>query len=99
MGVPLTNNDYGVCSAEGVCQSGPDLTSMVWGPTFEASALLDPIAKKPGGGTGPVTPTLVVKNLGPGSAIDATALLKFERISGGDPTRRFTDTAGARLWR
>ena len=48
---------------------------------FEATAVLDPIAKKPGGGGGPVTPTLTVNNLGPGNALDATALLKFQRIS------------------
>jgi hypothetical protein len=72
---------YQVCSAEGVCQTGVPLTSIVKGPTFEAEAFVDPIAKKPGGGGGPVTPTLTLKNLGPGYAINATATLYFERIS------------------
>ncbi len=80
-GVGVVNGDYRACSAEGVCQSGAPLNSLVNGPIFEASVYLDPIAKKPGGGGGPVTPTLVVKNLGPGNAIDATAYLEFTRIS------------------
>lgn len=80
-GVEVPNIDYGACSSEGVCAPGHPLTSVVQGPTFEVSAFLDPIAKKPGGGTGPVTPTLVVRNLGPGNALDATALLTFTRIS------------------
>jgi uncharacterized repeat protein (TIGR01451 family) len=79
--VPIVNDDYAVCSAEGVCQPGEVLTSIVRGPTFEAMVTLDPIAKKPGGGTGPVTPTLVVRNLGPGNALDATAWFEFRRIS------------------
>jgi len=83
MGIPIVNDDYAVCSAEGVCQPGKVLTSVVQGPTFEAFAMLDPIAKKPGGGGGPVTPTLVVRNLGPGNAIDAAAWLQFGRISVG----------------
>lgn len=81
MGIPIVNDDYVVCSAEEVCQRGEVLTSVVQGPTLEVFAILNPIAKKPGGGTGPVTPTLVVRNLGPGNALDATALLKFVRIS------------------
>ena len=81
VGVPIVNDDYIVCSDEDVCQSGDVLTSTVRGPFFEASVVLDPIAKKPGGGGGPVTPTLVVRNLGPGNALDATALLEFRRIS------------------
>ncbi|NIO70196.1 MAG: DUF11 domain-containing protein [Anaerolineae bacterium] len=79
--VDIVNDDYAVCSDEGVCQPGKVLTSVVKGPTFEVVAMLDPIAKKPGGGGGPVTPTLVVRNLGPGNALDAMVLLKFERIS------------------
>ena len=79
--VPVLNDDYQVCSAEGVCQAGLPLTSIVKGPTFEAEAFVDPIAKKPGGGGGPVTPTLTIKNLGPGYALNATATLYFERIS------------------
>jgi len=79
--IPVLNDDYSVCSSEGVCQAGRMLTSTIYGPTFEARAMLDPIAKKPGGGTSPVTPTLVVQNLGPGNALDATALMYFRRIS------------------
>lgn len=77
----ILNGDYRVCSAEDVCSSGEPLTSAVWGPVFEAWGWLDPIAKKPGGGNTPITPTLVVHNLGPGNALDATALLYFYRIS------------------
>jgi len=83
--VDVLNQDYSVCSAEGVCQSGKVLTSTIEGPLFEVNALLDPIAKKPGGkndtSAGPVTPTLTVKNLGPGNALDATARIYFRRIS------------------
>jgi uncharacterized repeat protein (TIGR01451 family) len=81
MGIPIVNDDYAVCCAEGICQPGDVLTSVVQGPTFETSVVLNPIAKKPGGGGGPVTPTLVVRNLGPGNALDARALLEFRRIS------------------
>ena len=77
----ILNGDYEVCSAEGVCAPGIPVPSLVVGPTFEVTATLDPIAKKPGGGTGPVTPTLTVENLGPGNAFDATALITFGRIS------------------
>ena len=77
----VLNDNYEVCSAEGVCASGIPVPSLVVGPTFEATAILDPIAKKPGGGTGPVTPTLTIHNLGPGNALDATALITFGRIS------------------
>ena len=80
-GVIVLNDDYSVCSAEGVCTPGIPVPSLLVGPTFEATATLDPIAKKPGGGTGPVTPTLTIHNLGPGNALDATALLTFGRIS------------------
>jgi uncharacterized repeat protein (TIGR01451 family) len=79
--VTIFNEFYGVCSSEGVCQSGEPLESLVLGPNFTVDAEVDPIAKKPGGGTGPVTPTMVVENLGPGTALDATALLYFTRIS------------------
>lgn len=79
--VPITNADYGACSSEGVCVSGRPLTSTVEGPNFELTAEVDPIAKKPGGGQGPVTPTFTIKNVGPGNAIDALAYLQFERIS------------------
>lgn len=77
----LTNANYRACSAEGVCVDGVPLSSTVDGPTFEAFVYLDPIAKKPGGGGGPVTPTLVLRNLGPGNAIDAHVKLLFQRIS------------------
>lgn len=79
--VPILNADYEVCSEEEVCGVGLVLTSTVGGPTFRVGGSIDPIAKKPGGGTSPVTPTLTVKNLGPGNALDATANLIFERIS------------------
>lgn len=81
MDVPIVNADYAVRSDEGACQPGRVLTTVVWGPTFETLAMVDPIAKKPGGGGGPVTPTLVVRNLGPGNALGATARLEFRRIS------------------
>lgn len=79
--VPILNADYGVCASEGVCQAGKVLTSTVGGPTFLLTASVDPIAKKPGGGNSPVTPTLTIENLGPGNALDAVATLLFERIS------------------
>ncbi len=91
-GFSLLNHNYGVCSAEGVCQAGQPLTSPVGGPVFEAFAYLDPIAKKPGGGGGPVTPSLVVHNLGPGTAINARANLFFENIS--VSANDLTSTAG-----
>jgi uncharacterized repeat protein (TIGR01451 family) len=77
----ILNDDYQVCSAEGVCAPGIPTPSLVVGPTFEATAELDPIAKGAGGGTKPVTPTLTIKNLGPGNARDATAVIMFGRIS------------------
>lgn len=82
MDIILTNDEYEACCAEGVCVSGEPLTSVVAGPTFEVEASLDPIAKKPGGGSGkkPVTPTLVLHNLGPGNAIDLQATMYFTRI-------------------
>lgn len=80
--VPVVNYDYGVCSAEGICAAGEALTSVVQGPIFEAYVTLDPIAHKPGGGSGTeVTPTLVVHNVGVGNALDARATLYFERLS------------------
>lgn len=79
--VSILNSQYQVCSAEGVCAYGDSLSSLVQGPRFEAEIWLDPVAKKPGGGTGPVTPTIVLRNLGPGSALDAQAQLIFRRIS------------------
>ena len=79
--VPVINSIYKICSSENVCQDGSPLTSIIKGPTFEATASLDPIAKKPGGGGGPVTPTLTLANLGPGNALDASAMLYFQRIS------------------
>jgi uncharacterized repeat protein (TIGR01451 family) len=81
MDVPIVNDNYEICSAEGICQAGEAITSVVGGPSFEVSAELDPIAKKPGGGGGPVTPTLVVHNLGPGNAKDAEVQMFFDRIS------------------
>jgi uncharacterized repeat protein (TIGR01451 family) len=92
--VALVNSDYEACN-EGVCQSGDPLTSTIHGATFLTTAEVFPIAKKPGGGTGPVTPTLTIENLGPGNARDATALLRFERISVSANDLTFTPTVGA----
>ena len=76
------NSDYAVCSAEGACAAGVEVPSLIVGPTFEVKAVVDPIAHKPGGGDETVvTPTLTVKNLGPGNALDAMALITFGRIS------------------
>lgn len=55
---------YIFCTFEGDCVWGEPLTITISGPMFEESAELDPIAKKPGGRTGLVTPTLTVHNLG-----------------------------------
>jgi uncharacterized repeat protein (TIGR01451 family) len=81
--VALVNDDYGVCSAEDVCAPGEVLTSVVGPPTFEVFAEVDPIAHKPGGGSDvtPITPTLSVHNIGPGNALDAMAILYFDRLS------------------
>jgi uncharacterized repeat protein (TIGR01451 family) len=79
MGFDLVNEDYWVCCAEGVCEPGAVLTSVVEGPTFEVSAELDPIAKKPGDKI--LIPTLVVRNAGPGNALDAQVKLYYQRIS------------------
>jgi len=81
--VSIVNDDYAVCArGEGVCQAGEVLTSLVKGPTFETTAIVEPIAHKPGGGVDTdVYPTLIVRNLGPGNALDARANLVFERIS------------------
>lgn len=80
--IPIVNDDYAVCSAQDVCAAGGVITSVIEGPKFAATAELDPIAHKPGGGSGSdVTPTLTIRNLGPGNAIDAYAKLRFERIS------------------
>lgn len=81
-GIILLNDQYAVCSAEEICASGTPVHSLIIGPQFEVTATLDPIAHKPGGGNDTtVTPTLTIKNLGPGDALDATALLTFGRIS------------------
>jgi uncharacterized repeat protein (TIGR01451 family) len=80
MGIPIVNDDYRVCSAEDVCQPGEVLTSVVQGPHFEmVRTTIDPIARKPGGGN--LTTTLVMRNLGPGNALDARAELVFRYIS------------------
>ncbi len=78
----VLNGDYSVCSAEEVCADGIPVSSLIVGPTFEVTATLDPIAHKPGGGDDTdVTPTLTIRNLGPGDALGATALLTYGRIS------------------
>lgn len=80
--VQILNQNYQVCALDqGVCQQGIPLLSVVKGPQFVVQAFLDPIAKKPGGGGGPVTPTLTLRNLGPGNAREAMALIYFGRIS------------------
>jgi len=80
--IPILNDNYRVCTTEAGCQVGVPLTSIVKGAIFEATASLDPIAKKTGGGTTEtVTPTLVVRNLGPGNALDASIRVNFYRIS------------------
>lgn len=78
--VGVLNDLYEVCYGV-ICVPGVPLTSVVQGPTFEVEAWVDPIAKGPGGGNKPVTPTLVLRNLGPGSALDANVNLFFDRIS------------------
>jgi uncharacterized repeat protein (TIGR01451 family) len=79
--IMVLNGDYSVCSAEEVCSPGIPVPSLIVEPTFEATATLDPIAHKPGGGNAPVTPTLTLQNMGPGNALNATALINFGRIS------------------
>ena len=77
----VVNDSYGVCSDEGVCATGEVLSSTVRPGTFDITVFNDPIAKKPGAGTGPVTPTVIVKNLGPGNALGVTAYVSFEQIN------------------
>jgi uncharacterized repeat protein (TIGR01451 family) len=79
--VIVWNEEYRVCSSEGACAAGLPTPSLVVGPTFKATATLDPVAHKPGGGNAPVTPTLTIQNMGPGNALDAKALITFGRIS------------------
>ncbi|HEX9091330.1 MAG TPA: hypothetical protein VF831_07560, partial [Anaerolineales bacterium] len=79
--VVLLNGNYQVCSAEVACVPGTPVESLIVGPTFEVTAEVDPIAHKPGGGTAPVTPTLTVRNLGPGDALDASAHITFGNLS------------------
>ncbi len=81
--VDILNETYSVCDENDICAYGEVLTSLIEGPTFELTAELDPIAKKPGGGSnaGDVTPTLTIENLGPGNALNASATIIFERIS------------------
>lgn len=80
LGVAIVNDDYGVCSAEGVCAAGDVMTRVVQGATFVATAELDPFVHQPGGGLSPVTPTLTVRNIGPGNALDARAMIYIESI-------------------
>lgn len=84
MGMAIVNDNYAVCAqGESICQPGKVLTSVVQGPTFAVFSNVDPIAKKPGGGQNKttVTATLVARNLGPGNALDAQALLEYRHIS------------------
>lgn len=82
--VAIINYDYGVC-ADGLCEPGEVLTNVVQPAHFVAYASLDPYIKKPGAGTTPVTPTLVVHNLGPGNAVSATARLDFDEVQVAKP--------------
>ena len=75
--VPIVNQLYGVCSDEGVCVSGRMMTHTVQGPVFETFAEVIPIAKKTG--NEPMTPTLGVRNVGNGNALDASIMLTFYR--------------------
>ncbi|MFN2108399.1 MAG: hypothetical protein ACK2UI_01935, partial [Anaerolineae bacterium] len=96
MNVPVVNREYGVCSSEGSCAAGEVLTSVVQGPLFDAFAQVNPIAHKPGGGTGTeVTPTLRVRNVGAGAAIDALAVLYFDRLSVGENDLRVVPDIGS----
>ncbi|MGC8959368.1 MAG: hypothetical protein ACP5OO_06220 [Chloroflexia bacterium] len=71
-GTPILNDAYGVCCAEGVCAAGRPFTSTVQGPILDKSfKAVDPIAKKPGGGTAPLTYTIGIRNTGAGNAFDA----------------------------
>ncbi len=71
-GTLIHNDAYGVCCAEGVCTAGRPLTSTVQGPILDKSfKTVDPIAKKPGGGTSPLTYTIGLRNTGAGNAFDA----------------------------
>lgn len=79
--VAIINEHYTVCADEGDCAHGAVLSSTIGGANFAVTAVLNPIAKKPGGGGGPVTPTLTLENLGPGNALGAQAILEFGRIS------------------
>ena len=81
--VDILNETYSVCDENDNCDYGDVLTSSIEGPSFELTAELDPIAKKPGGGSnaGDVTPTLTIENLGPGNALNASAKITFENIS------------------
>ncbi len=82
--VAIVNDDYGVCSEEGICQVGTPLTSVVRGPEFEVVAIMDPLAKKSGGGNDPeylVTPTLIIRNIGHGDAKDAMIYMYYGNIS------------------
>lgn len=80
--VIVWNNDYGICSDEGVCAAGITTPSYISGPTFEVNASWDPVAHKPGGGSDTmVTPTITILNSGPGDAMGATALLTFGNVS------------------
>ncbi|MBN1875665.1 MAG: DUF11 domain-containing protein [Anaerolineae bacterium] len=83
MAIPVVNADFDVCSGEGVCGPGEVLTNVVHGANFVTKVTLDPVAKKPGGGgsAGPVTPTLVVRNIGPGNGLDVYATLVFSNMS------------------
>ncbi len=81
-GTLIVNDDYGVTCAEGIQAPGQPLTSTIQGPIFDESfKQVDPIAKKPGGGTSTLTYTIGIRNTGAGNALDAQMEDKFYYIS------------------
>ncbi len=82
MDITIVNDQYGVCSAEGVCQRGWPVSNIVQGPTFEVWAEVDPIAKKPGRQQqGPADADSSCSQSRTGQCVDAHVLLQFDRIS------------------
>lgn len=71
-GTAIVNGRYAARCAEGIAVAGRPLTSTVQGPIFDQSfKKVDPIAKKPGGGTSLITYTIGIRNTGAGNALDA----------------------------
>ncbi len=97
MDVPIVNDQYRVECDEGAFAWGKVLTSVVQGPKFEVSGNFDPPVKGPGGGNKLVTPTLFVRNLGPGNALDAYVHLFFGNLSV-SANDLYVDPDGALPW-